>query len=186
MRRFLAVVLLLAPFSTAKISLDEFASRRASLRKSLDGVLVLFAQTEGSDEVFRVRPDPNFYYLTGWTQPGAVLLLTPTEEMLFLPHHDLRVEHFHGKRASAEDAGVHAVTGFEVVFPGEKFESELGKALSAHEKIYTPFDQPIVEKLKTAYPFREIRDAVPLIVKLRLKRSEERRVGKECRSRWSP
>jgi len=174
MPRFLAVVLLLAPFtlpSKAKIPLDEFALRRASLRKSLDGVLVLFGQTEGRDEVFRVRPEPNFYYLTGWTQPGAVLLLTPTEEMLFLPHHDLRVEHFHGKRASAEDAGVHAVTGFEVVFPGEKFDSELGKALSAHEKIYTPFDQPIVEKLKTAYPFREIHDAVPLIVKLRLKKS---------------
>src|SRR5260370_36372447 len=137
MRRFLAVVLLLAPFtlpSAGKIPLDEFASRCASLRKSLDGVIVLFGQTEGRDEVFRVRPEPNFYYLTGWTQPGAVLLLTPTEEMLFLPHHDLRVEHFHGKRASAEDAGVHAVTGFEVVFPRAKFESQLGKALSAQQK----------------------------------------------------
>jgi Xaa-Pro aminopeptidase len=171
MRRFLAVVLLLAPFSTAKIPLDEFSARRASLRKSLDGVMVLFARTEGSDEVFRVHPDPNFYYLTGWGQPGAVLLLTPTEETLFLPHHDLRVEHFQGKRSSAEDADVHAATGFDSVLPREKFESELDKALSAHEKVYAAFGQPAFEKLKIAYPFRDIHDAVPLIVKLRLKKS---------------
>src|SRR5260370_14497003 len=162
MRRSLAVVLLLAPFtlpSVGKIPLDEFAARRASLRKSLDGVLVLFGQTEGRDEIFRVRPEPNFYYLTGWTQPGAVLLLTPTQEMLFLPHHDLRVEHFHGKRSSAEDAGVQPLTGFETVFPREKFEYELSKALSSHEKMYPPFDQPVGPKLNTAYPFRAVHDA---------------------------
>src|SRR5260370_32567946 len=105
MRTFLAVVLLLAPFtlpSTAKIPLDEFASRRASLRKSLDGVLVLFGQTEGRDEVFRVRPEPNFYYLTGWTQPGAVLLLTPTEQTLVVPHHDLELDHVQAKPSSAD------------------------------------------------------------------------------------
>jgi Xaa-Pro aminopeptidase len=175
MRRLLAIVLLLAPLtlpSSAKIPLDEFASRRASLRKSLDGVLVLFAQTEGRDEVFRVHPDPNFYYLTGWSQPGAVLLLTPTGEMLFLPHHDLRVEHYQGKRASAEDADVQALTGFEAVFPREKFESELSKALTTNEKLYAASDQPVVEKLKIAYPFRDIHDAVPLIVKLRVKKSD--------------
>jgi Xaa-Pro aminopeptidase len=174
MRRFLAAALLLAPLtlpSAARIPLDEFAARRASLRKSLDGVLVLFAQTEGKDEVFRVPPDPNFYYLTGWSQPGAVLLLTPKEELLFLPHHDVHTEQFHGKRASAEDAGVQSLTGFEAVFPLEKFEFELSKAMTAHEKVYAAFDQPVVEKLKIAYPFRDIHDAVPLIVKLRVKKS---------------
>jgi Xaa-Pro aminopeptidase len=175
MRRLLAAVLLLGPLilpSAAKIPLDEFAARRASLRKSLDGVLVLFAQIEGKDEVFRVQPEPNFYYLTGWTQPGAVLLLTPTEELLFLPHHDLHTEQFHGKRASAEDAGVQTLVGFEAVFPREKFESELSRAMTVHEKVYAAFDQPVVEKMRAAYPFRDIHDAIPLIIKLRVKKSE--------------
>jgi len=174
MRRLLAALLLLAPStlpSAAKIPLDEFASRRASLRKSLDGVLVLFAQTEGKDEVFRVHSEPNFYYLTGWSQPGAVLLLTPTEEILFLPQHDLHAEQYQGKRSAAQDVGVQALTGFEAVFPREKFESELGKALSAHEKLYAAFGGPAEEKLKLAYPFRDVHDAVPLIVKLRVKKS---------------
>jgi Xaa-Pro aminopeptidase len=175
MRRLLAVVLLLASFtlpSAAKIPFDEFATRRANLRTALDGVLVLFGQTEGKDEVFRVRTDPNFYYLTGWSQPGAVLILTPSEEMLFLPDHDFRAEQYQGKRSSARDAGVQALTGFKVVFPREKFESELSKAISEHENLYAAFGQSAVEKLKVAYPFRDIRDAVPLIVKLRVKKSD--------------
>ncbi len=174
MRRLLAAVLLLAPStlpSAAKIPLDEFASRRASLRKSLDGVLVLFAHTEGKDEVFRVHPEPNFYYLTGWSQPGAVLLMTPAEEMLFLPQHDLHVELYQGKRSAAQDVGVQALTGFEAVFPREKFESELGRALSAHEKLYAALGDPAEEKLKLAYPFRDVHDAGPAIVKLRVKKS---------------
>ena len=34
--------------------------------------------------------------------------------------------------------------------------------------------------------FGQIREQFPSMVKLTLTRSEERRVGKECRSRWSP
>jgi Xaa-Pro aminopeptidase len=173
-RRLLAAALLMAPFGLtveAKMPPDEFKARRGNLRSSLDGVLVLFGRVEGRDEVFRVAEEPNFYYLTGWSQPGARLLVTPTREVLFLPHHNERVEHFQGRRSSAEDADVHALTGFEDVRPIEKFESELGQALSEQDKLYAPLNQSASEKLKTLYPFREISDAVPLITKLRVKKS---------------
>jgi Xaa-Pro aminopeptidase len=150
---------------------DEFKARRANLRRTLDGVLVLFGRVEGRDEVFRVEEEPKFYYLTGWNQPGARLLITPTRELLFLPHHKERVEHFQGRRSSAEDADVHALTGFEEVRPIEKFESELSQALSEEDKVYAPLNESATEKLKALYPFREISDAVPLITKLRLKKS---------------
>ncbi|HWY47013.1 MAG TPA: aminopeptidase P N-terminal domain-containing protein, partial [Bryobacteraceae bacterium] len=117
-RRLLAAALLMVPLGLpvqAKMPLDEFKTRRANLRSSLDGVLVLFGHVEGRDEVFRVDEEPNFYYLTGWRQPGARLLLTPTRELLFLPHHNERVEHFQGRRSSAEDTDVHSATGFEEV-----------------------------------------------------------------------
>ena len=155
----------------AKMPPDEFKTRRANLRSSLDGVLVLFGRVEGRDEVFRVGQEPNFYYLTGWSQPGARLLVTPTREVLFLPHHNERVEHFQGRRSSAEDADVHALTGFEDVRPIEKFESELGQALSEQDKFYAPLNQTATEKLKAFYPFREISDAVPIVTKLRVKKS---------------
>ena len=155
----------------AKMPPDEFKTRRANLRSTLNGVLVLFAHVEGRDEVFRLNEEPNFYYLTGWNQPGARLLLTPTREVLFLPHHNERVEHFQGRRSSAEDADVHSLTGFEDVRPIEKFEYELNQALSEQDKFYAPLGQPGTEKLVTLYPFREISDAVPVITKLRVKKS---------------
>jgi len=173
-RRVLAAVLLVAPLwlpLQAKLPLDEFKGRRANLRNSLDGVLVLFGRVEGRDEVFRVTEEPNFYYLTGWNQPGARLLITPTHELLFLPHHNERAERFQGRRSSAEDADIHALTGFEEVRPIEKFEYELDQALSEYDKLYAPLGQSATEKLKALYPFREISDAVPLVTKLRVKKS---------------
>ncbi len=171
MRRFLALVLLLAPIAAAKMPPEEFQARRANLRKTLDGVLLLAARPQGRDEVFRTDQEPNFYYLTGWTDPGARLLITPSQEILFLSHHDEHLEHFVGKRASAEDADVHAVTGFDQVQPMEKFEAELDKALSAHEKVYALPNTAFTDKLKTLYPFREILDATPVIAKLRVLKS---------------
>jgi Xaa-Pro aminopeptidase len=171
MRKVLALAVLMAPLVPAKMPMDEFRARRANLRKSLDGVVLLSARTEGRDEVYRSNQEPNFYYLTGWTDPGARLLITSEREILFLPHHNERLEHFVGKRSSAEDTDVHTVTGFDEVLPVEKFEAELDKAVGSHEKIYALPNTPFTEKLKAQYPFRDISDAAPLVAKLRMKKS---------------
>jgi len=171
MRKVLAVALLMAPFLAAKMPLDEFRGRRANLRKALDGVMLLAARTEGRDETFRSDQEPNFYYLTGWTEPGARLLVTPSREILFLPHHNERLEHYVGKRSSAEDSDVHAVTGFDEVLAIEKFEAELDQALGANEKVYALQNSAFADKLKSLYPFREISDAAPPIARLRMKKS---------------
>jgi len=151
--------------------MDEFKTRRANLRKSLDGVMLLAGRIEGRDEVIREDQEPNFFYLTGWTDPGARLLITPKEEILFLPHHNERVEHFMGMRASAEDPDVRAVTGFDQVLPIEKFESEVNKAIGSYENVYALNGQPLMEKLRPLYPFRDILDAQAQITKLRMKKS---------------
>ena len=171
MRKLLALALLLASLAFAKMPLDEFRARRANLRKVLDGVVVLAGRVEGRDEVYRSDQEPNFYYLTGWTQPGARLLVTPSQELLFLPHHNERVEHYQGKRSSAEDQDVRTLSGFDEVLPLEKFEAELDKALNANEKVYALANQPIAEKLKSFLPFRDLADATSLIAKLRMKKS---------------
>jgi len=164
-RLFIVFLLAAAAVLAAKAPLDEFRARRSALRHSLegapngamDGVFLLKGQVEGYDPLFRFAQEPNFYYLTGWTEPGAALLLTPTDEILFLPRHDERAERFHGKRASADDSDAHSVTGFEKVLPMEKLESQLDAAFAEHSRIYAPF--------------REVADATPLITQLRLKKS---------------
>ena len=151
--------------------MDEYRERRANLRKTLPGVLVLFGHTEARDQIYRVTPEPNFYYLTGWTEPGARLLITPTREVLFLPHHNERLEHYEGRRSSAEDRDARTLTGFEDVLPVEKFESELDKALDSNQALYALANQKFTEQLKARYPFREISDAAPLITRLRVIKS---------------
>jgi len=155
----------------AKMPPEEFRARRAALRQSLDGTLLLMGQTEGRDPLFGFAQEPNFYYLTGWTEPGAALLITPSREILLLPHHDPAAERYHGKRWSAEDPGVQSATGFENVLPMEKLESELDQALAARARVYTPWTASSAGLLRARYPFRDISDATPLVTKLRVKKS---------------
>ena len=157
----------------AKSPADEFRTRRAALRSSLEnGVLLLKGQTEPYDPIDRFKQDPNFLYLTGWTDPGAVLLLTPAEEILFLPRHNARAEKYSGRRTSAEDPEARALTGFDKILPVEKLEGELDQALGSYSRVYAPWSAPYSGELRSRYPFREVADATPLIAKLRLKKSD--------------
>jgi len=171
MRPLLALAVFLVPLASAKIPLEEFHTRRAALQKTLDGVLLLSSRAEGRDEVFRANQEPNFLYLTGWDEPGARLLLTPSREILFLPHHNERLEHYVGKRTAANDPNARTITGFSEVLPIERFEAELDQALTTSEKIYTLLNTPFAEKLKILYPFRDVVEAAPMIAKLRMKKS---------------
>lgn len=87
-----ALVLALALFLNAAspmaagISPREYQERRAELRKSLDGVMVLFGAEEPDDLHTSFFQESNFLYLSGWREPGAVMLLTQQAEILFSPH----------------------------------------------------------------------------------------------------
>jgi len=171
-RLFIAFLLALGAAQSAKTPADEFRARRSALRQSLEGaVLVLKGQSEAYDPIVRFLQEPNFYYLTGWNEPGAVLLLTPSDEILFLPSHNERAERYSGKRTSAQDADARSVTGFDNVLPIEKLESEIDRALSSHARMYAPWAESYAGQLRARYPFRDVADATPLIAKLRLKKS---------------
>ncbi len=175
MRAFLASSLLAFSLTSAlaapAIPQEEYRSRRAALRKDLDGAVILFGKTEGPDEVYGFVQEENFEYLTGWTQPGAMLLVTPDDEILFLPHHRGRRELYMGKRGSAEDGDIRTVAGFDHVLGAEKFESQCDKALSEHESAYTLASDPEARKLASRYSLREFGSAAPLVAKLRAKKS---------------
>ncbi len=160
-----------------KVPLDEFRARRAALRQSLSGegaggVLLIKGQPEAYDRIFRFQQTRDFYYLTGWNEPGAALLMTPSDEILFLPSHQERAERYAGKRTAAEDSDARAVTGFDEVLPVEKLEGQLDLALGSHARIYAPWSESYAGQLRSRYPFREVADATPLVAKLRVKKSE--------------
>ncbi len=158
-------------FAADPIPREEYHQRRAELRKKLDGVLVLFGYTEGADEVYRIGQNSNFYYLTGWTQPAAIALISPEGETLFLPHRNERREIYNGKRVAPEDEDARSVTGFDSVQPTEKFELALRQALDIHERLYAVAPAADMAKLKALVPFREVADGARLLAPMRMKKS---------------
>ena len=58
----------------------DFRMRRQALASKADGgAVLLFAsdEAEGPNDLYGYRPDDNFFYLSGWSEPGAALLIIP-------------------------------------------------------------------------------------------------------------
>ena len=155
----------------AGIPAEDYKARRAELRKSLDGVMVLFGAEEPEDLHVSFFQETNFLYLTGWRQPGAVLMLTPQEEILFLPPHDAHGEIFTGRKLGAYDANANRVTGFDNVLPKSAIESNFFRLLASANRVYSLSGDPQAQKLNQLATFHTRADAAPLIARLRMMKS---------------
>jgi Xaa-Pro aminopeptidase len=183
-------VLYAAPGTVAETHmLGEYRARRTALQKSLaGGATVIIGRTEQEEDLRTgFFQESNFYYLTGWSQPGAILLLAPLpedpkapgyaakaalpREILFLPERNPEHEKWTGRKWGPEDQGIREITGFEAVMPAEQFEAELRRALEAYPRIYTLTGQPTAERLRQLAPLREVTNAAPAIAKLRMHKS---------------
>src|SRR6266566_5678034 len=88
MRKGFLCVLLCSVISLAASALErqapaDYHARREKLAAKLDGgVALVFAppEAEGPNDLYGYRPDDNFYYLTGWPEPGAALLVASARE----------------------------------------------------------------------------------------------------------
>lgn len=125
--------------------LERYAARRARVAELLgpDGVLVLPAGPQvvvGRDLELRYRPDPDFYYLTGYTEPSAVLVLAPGHEegefWLFVRPRDPDRERWTGVRGGP--AAAREVYGADVAAPLSELEERLPTLLRGREAIYYP------------------------------------------------
>ena len=71
--------LALASVVWAAAAAPEYHARREALAAAHpQSVLVFFGGVQTKDDLTRFFQEPNFYYLTGWKQPGAMLLVDPT------------------------------------------------------------------------------------------------------------
>ena len=77
----LLLLLVVASFLSVAHALEsvpkgEYHSRRVALAEKMPGgVAVLFAATEPVLDFMSYRQDEDFYYLTGWNEPGAAIVL---------------------------------------------------------------------------------------------------------------
>jgi Xaa-Pro aminopeptidase len=132
-RALLAVALLFACVSLHALdrqSTSDYHARRVALADKLNGgIAILFAAEEPSIEYMEYRQDEDFYYLTGWNEPGAALLIQspqpaqgtrpprPYREILFLPTRNLRMELYTGVKLDAATPNAPQTAGVDEVKP---------------------------------------------------------------------
>jgi len=127
-----------APFNK-----DEFAARRAKLFAQLgDGVAVVFAEEKHVHAV-KFRQSPDFYYLTGVEEPGAVLLLVGPSKQSFLFAHKRPAWKINVEGPGVLDEPQPAERyGLTQVAPLENFLTYFGFAAGKAQKLYAPLSAP--------------------------------------------
>ena len=122
---------------------SEYSKRRKKLMDMLgdDSIAILPAAPEkirNRDVAFRYRPDSDFYYLTGFAEPEAVLALIPGrsqgEFILFCRERDPEQEVWHGSRAGLE--GACNDYGADDAYPVTDMDDILPGMLENRERIY--------------------------------------------------
>ncbi|MBK9319613.1 MAG: aminopeptidase P family protein [Bacteroidetes bacterium] len=141
----------------------EFHQRkRAALRELLPpkSVAVFFAnpiRNRSNDVDFQFSQDPNFYYLSGYTDLNAVLVIfkeernfdgVNTNELLFVQDRDAKKEIWTGKRLGVE--GAKSMLGFRSVYTGIEWK-EFGINWTSLNEIFTIYpDQPNASRSEKA------------------------------------
>lgn len=184
-RRLLLLLTLALPLAAA-VS-PEFATRRNLLRKDIpNGVLVLFGNKESEDLHYGFYQDSNFYYLTGWEEPGSILILTPEpekddpafatrsqlpREILFLPQRVPTEEKWTGRKLGPDDNNASSASGVMTVYAAERFEAEFRRLLENYSSVYAVAGSPGEAMAKHIAPLRTFSDAASRIAKLRMEKS---------------
>lgn len=121
-------------FALEKQPVRDYHARREALAAKLQGgIAVLFAAPEPLLDFDPYRQDSDFYYLTGWNEPGAALMVVGAsgsqgyKEILFLPTRNKRMELYTGVKMDAETSGAAETTGFDAVKPLAELPVELNK-----------------------------------------------------------
>ena len=155
------------------ISKSEFARRRKNLMALMDAnsIAIIPAareQVRSRDTEHPYRQDSDFYYLSGFTEPDAVLVLLPGRRhgqfVVFCRERDTMQEMWHGRRLGPE--GVCETHGADDAVPIRDIDDILPGLIEGRERVYysmgrsTEFDQRIMGWVNSIRA-RESTGAVP-------------------------
>ncbi len=130
------------------ISATEYQSRRRLVLDQIaeDAVVIIPAASERirtGDSTFSFRQNSDFYYLTGFDEPDAVLVLAKVHQqvrfILFTRPRDPARELWDGKREGLEGAVKHI--GADEAYLFSEFKERLPTLLENRRQIYFPIGQ---------------------------------------------
>ena len=122
---------------------DLLAARRARLMERLGetGAALFVANrqhTRSNDTQFAYRPNSDLWYLTGFEEPEAVMLLLPGHDehpfVLFLRERDPKVEIWDGPRVGPERA--RETVGADAAHPISELAERLPKLLAGRDSLH--------------------------------------------------
>lgn len=128
------------------IKMSEYAKRRKALMQKVgsDSIIIIpsaHSIIRNGDSHYPFRQRSDFYYLTGFDEPDAVLLLTPKrkegEYILFTQPRNRDREIWDGPRAGVEGACKEYLA--DLAFPIEQFIEKLPDLIIGHQAIHYPF-----------------------------------------------
>jgi Xaa-Pro aminopeptidase len=161
---------------------DYHARRQALAAKTGGAAVLLFASPEGEgpNDIYGYRADNNFFYLTGWGEPGGALLLVPAtqakgdspaqpyREIFFLPNHNFAQEKWTGPKLGPENPDGLKITGFDHVEALDNLRTELVRLLpSPRATVYTDVQGPDQDSISsTSIDWLRRANAFPVSVAL--------------------
>ena len=129
------------------------ARRQALAAKLHGGIAILFAAEEPLLDLYPYRQDEDFFYLTGWTEPGAALMIVGDpqagdaprgyKEILFLPTRNLRMEKYTGAKLDSASPGVALAMAVDAVEQMTELPAALNALIDKDRKLaYNLWTQP--------------------------------------------
>ena len=188
---FLLCLISVSAFAIERQPSSAYHARREALAKRANTAVLVFAGTEaaGQNDLYGFRQDNNFFYLTGWTEPGAAILVAPARapekgnpalpytEILFLPAHNYTQERWTGPKLGAENPQAPQLTGVDQVEVLDRLRDELVRVLPAPAAtIYVNSGDISASSMEwltrtNAFPnYISKQDADPVIAELRVRK----------------
>ena len=167
-------------------------NRKAFIEKMGPGGVAIFASAPPAiwnhDTEHIYRPDPNFYYLTGFEEPESICVIAPDhpkhQYILFVRPKNRQAEIWNGKRVGVKNARRHY--GADKAYSIEKFSEKIGKYLQGAERLYytlgsnqdvdteilARFTQSVRSRIRSGKGFDTLVDPSPILSELRLIKNE--------------
>ena len=147
------------------LQVKPFKARRARLAKSLgEGVVVLPTapeRTRNADTHYDYRWDSGFYYLTGFREPEAVLVMVlgaKPRSILFCREKNLEREIWDGYRHGPEQA--RELFGFDEAHPYGELDQRMPEILANRDVVHTPVGSDAAWDLRVASWLNAVRAKV--------------------------
>ena len=167
-------------------------NREAFIQKMGRGGVAIFASKPpvqwNHDTEYIYRPDPNFYYLTGFEEPESICVIAPEhpkhQYVLFVRPKDKQAEIWNGKRVGVREA--RRRYGADKAYPIEKFDEKIGEYLQDAERLYytlgsnedvdtemlARFTRAVKSKVRGGKGIDTLVDPSPILSEMRLIKNE--------------